>query len=389
MKAATIRQTVRRGALYINVREYHDGPKGTIRYGFDYKPDDYTREKIRRNALPDAISKAEELLGVGHAGKASLLSINPNELAEFLRWKESQRKSPTVPEIVSAFMDEKRALQAKRELSEKHVRDLWGTLKEFAKAFTQRLDELERMPVETWLNDQQTGPRRFNNLRTHLVALVHFARAHNWITTEVTSIEQIPRRKVTTKKETYTPEELKRILQSVPTEWLPAIVFGAFCGVRPEEICPDPKSHKPPLRWENVMWTKLKVEVPADVSKDGRRRWTPICDAAMAFISRWRQSKGRMVPDLRMSDFTAKWATKAQLPQKKWKYDALRHSYASYRLAITNDIAALSLEMGNSVKMIHDHYLDLQHEDVAQEWFGLTPEKCGLTLVPDNVVQFA
>lgn len=53
----------------------------------------------------------------------------------------------------------------------------------------------------------------------------------------------------------------------------------------------------------------------------------------------------------------------------KWKKDGWRHSYASYRLALTQNAHALAEEMGNSVHMIRTHYLDLKHEDEAQKWF--------------------
>lgn len=157
--------------------------------------------------------------------------------------------------------------------------------------------------------------------------------------------------------------------------------------MRPEEIAPNPKSKKPALKWENFLWKKSKIDLPAEVAKDGRRRFVPICDTAMAWLAPWRHSKGRVVPNKRMDRRTGKWAEDAKLDC--WRNDALRHSYASYRLAKTQDIAALSLEMGNSVKMIHDHYLDLKHDDESDAWFELTPEKVGIVVLPDNVVQFA
>ena len=57
----------------------------------------------------------------------------------------------------------------------------------------------------------------------------------------------------------------------------------------------------------------------------------------------------------------------------KWKNDGLRHSFASYRLALTKDMAALCLEMGNSPSIVFKHYLDLRHEDEAERWFGVLP----------------
>ena len=56
-----------------------------------------------------------------------------------------------------------------------------------------------------------------------------------------------------------------------------------------------------------------------------------------------------------------------------WKPNALRHSYASYRLADVKDAARVALEMGNSPSMLFRNYRELVTEQQAQEWFALTP----------------
>ena len=63
-------------------------------------------------------------------------------------------------------------------------------------------------------------------------------------------------------------------------------------------------------------------------------------------------------------------ASGAGLP---WKANALRHSFISYRLARTKDIAAVALEAGNSPKMIFAHYRELCTEVEAADWFGILP----------------
>ena len=53
----------------------------------------------------------------------------------------------------------------------------------------------------------------------------------------------------------------------------------------------------------------------------------------------------------------------------------MRHSFCSYRLAITQDAAKAALEAGNSPQMIFRHYRELTSEDEAKEWFGVMPSK--------------
>jgi hypothetical protein len=58
-----------------------------------------------------------------------------------------------------------------------------------------------------------------------------------------------------------------------------------------------------------------------------------------------------------------------------WKANALRHSFISYRLAQTKDMAAVALEAGNSPTMIFRHYRELATEEEAADWFGILPAK--------------
>ena len=56
-----------------------------------------------------------------------------------------------------------------------------------------------------------------------------------------------------------------------------------------------------------------------------------------------------------------------------WKHNALRHSFISYRVAETQDVAKVSLEAGNSPQMIFKHYRELVRPDAAKAWFALMP----------------
>jgi hypothetical protein len=65
----------------------------------------------------------------------------------------------------------------------------------------------------------------------------------------------------------------------------------------------------------------------------------------------------------------------------KWPSNALRHSYATYRLAQCNDAARVALEMGNSPQMLFRNYRELADEHDAAAWFSITPAPAA------NVVQ--
>lgn len=362
-KSAPVEKTVRHGSLRLDVRKYADG-----RFGFDYKPPGEMRIKVRLETAEKAIERAGEILGVAHGGKVERLAIDEGEYAEFLRWKAERTRKAKVADVVASFV----ASKTGKGRSVHHVGRLRRDLEAFSKAFPVMIGELTRGNVEKWLNARNVGPRRWNNLRESIVALHRFARREGLLGAALTGPELIERRRVESDVATYAPAELHKILAVVPREWLPFVVLGAFCGIRPMEIAPDPKSGKPPLTWGNILWAKKKVDVPAKVSKTRRRRFVPLSEAAAAFLRdrRHEPASARLCPFLRSPSDV--WAKAAGVP---WKPDALRHSYASYRLALTQDMAALALELGNSPAMIFTHYLDLKHEDEAREWFAIRPGK--------------
>ena len=55
------------------------------------------------------------------------------------------------------------------------------------------------------------------------------------------------------------------------------------------------------------------------------------------------------------------------------KHNVLRHSFASYKLAIKRDVNALALEMGNSPQMLKRDYLELATPRQGKHWFSLMP----------------
>lgn len=363
MRAARVVRTVRVGSLRLDVREYADK-----RFGFDYQPPGQRRVKVRLHRIGEAEERAREILGAARGGKVERLSIDEAEYAEFLRWKAERKRPAMIPDLVRDYIAKKES----KGVSAVWLHGIRGDMESFSEAFNKPIGDLTSAEVVRWLDAQQVGPRRWNNLRAHIVSLHIYAREQRLISAEKTPVEAIERKECSLTVHTYHPEEIVRITQVIPEEWLPVIALGAFSGVRPQEVAPEKRTAKDSLRWENILWEKHKIDVPAQVSKTGHRRFAPLTDAARAFLEPWRKAKakGLIAPAGRIYDQTARWAEKSGVP---WKPDALRHSFASYRLALTNDLAALSLEMGNSPTMIRRHYLDLKHEDEAQEYFAIRP----------------
>lgn len=359
---ASVVRTIRSGSLSLCIRQYADG-----RHGFDYTPPGEARSQVRLKTMEDAEARGRELLGAAEAGKVERLSIDPDEYAEFLRWKAARRPKAAVPALVEKFLRNKRD----KGRSEWHLRTLKGDLELFAAVFTGPISDLRSDAVEAWLTARGIGARRWNNLLASIVALHRFARREQVLSAELTPVELIERHSHRPKIETYSPNEFARLLSAAGEDWLPALIFGGMCGLRPEEYRPDPRFGKPGLTWANVLWAKGKIDVTAEASKVQRRRFANLCESAARLLHRYRKRSGPVLPFERLTKHTALIAEAAGVP---WKSNGLRHSYASYRLALTEDVPSLALEMGNSPAMIFAHYLDVKHREEAEEWFATVPK---------------
>jgi integrase len=97
----------------------------------------------------------------------------------------------------------------------------------------------------------------------------------------------------------------------------------------------------------------------------------PIHENLKKWLQPYRQTSGKVVPYANTSKQLAKIARKAGI---KWKHNALRHSFISYRVAECADIPRVADEAGNSPQMIRQHYLRRVKPALAAQWFNLVPE---------------
>ena len=55
-------------------------------------------------------------------------------------------------------------------------------------------------------------------------------------------------------------------------------------------------------------------------------------------------------------------------------HNLLRHSFASYRLALLDNLEKVAYEMGNTPDIITTNYRELVEKPDAEEWFSVYPE---------------
>jgi integrase len=66
-----------------------------------------------------------------------------------------------------------------------------------------------------------------------------------------------------------------------------------------------------------------------------------------------------------------------------WSNNGLRHSFASYRLAATNDAALTASELGHSTaKMLYSVYREVVLPEEAERYWNIVPEVDDGIIVP-------
>jgi integrase len=296
------------------------------------------------------------------------------DAAKFLAARHPASGPPRmVPKVVDEFIADRRSAGC----SEIHLRDLRIRLTRFGDTFQVPITAVTAPQVADYLgalkNAKTTTAKAASNRsranhRALIVALFNFAKLRRYVSRDqADEIAEIPVPKFRTGEvEVFTPAEFRRLLEAADEELRPAIAVGGLAGLRVAEIAR--------LDWRSIKLDERVIVVGGDIAKTASRRVVPIGEALAAWLTPHKKPFGRVFPaegeGLGVGDALvsrcARLATRAGI---EWKRNALRHSFGSYRLSVTADLARVALEMGNSPSVINAHYRALTTEAEGKKWF--------------------
>jgi integrase len=285
---------------------------------------------------------------------------------EFLLWHDRRKPRKDCHEAIAEFLAVKRSNAG---LSAYNVANLKRHLSNLP-----RLDLSEITPAN--LPPLTGAPRTRRNAIAAWITFFRWAQRMEYLPHgELTAPERLEKpivpRAVPT---TYTPADLEILLANVAPEYLPWLALAAWAGIRTEEICPDPKSGKDALRWEDFAWERDLLVVRPEVAKTGRRRVVPIL-APLRTVLLPLAGKGRVGPFLppHTPPCGGKLAETTRLGAfvGGWKRNALRHSFISFRAAMCGSLAQTAMEAGNSESEARKSYNDAKGKDEAEKWFDV------------------
>ena len=273
-------------------------------------------------------------------------------------WNNAQ-KSETAGNAFTAFM----AAKTGDNLRGRYLSDLRSRVGRFVESFKDRkLTDITPAEIDRYLRALGVVPLSRNTVRMRLSVFFEYARQRGWV--QVNPLPDVSKAKVTAGVPgILSLEQVARLLEAASEEILPFCAIGAFAGLRSAEI--------ERLEWRHIKFSEKLIEVSAQSSKTGSRRFVTILPNLFEWLAPYRDRYGKVCPSNLYSKLVA---DRQRAGLTNWPSNGLRHSYASYHLAHFKDAPALSLELGHtSPRMVFAHYRELVRPSEAERFWKIAP----------------
>jgi integrase len=314
-------------------------------------------EAVREHGAPlDAVA-------LEYSEASKLLDGVP--LIEAVRFYSRHHGRGITRKSVADAVDAMIAAKTAKGVSAVYLADLRYRLGVFREAFHCDVNALAPDDVAAFFDCLRLSPRSYNNFLRTVRTFLTFAQNHGWLSKEADLLARVEKRsEKSTPVEIFTPAQLATLLKKASPAIAPCLALGAFAGLRSEEILR--------LDWADVEKRPGFIEVAAHKAKTATRRIVPISDNLARWLAIAPRSAERVWPHSKAWFFEAM-RNVASDAKIKWKQNALRHSFISYRLAEIQDVNRVALEAGNSPQMIFRHYRELATPEQARTWFSIAP----------------
>lgn len=279
---------------------------------------------------------------------------------------ESIQKSAPLLQAIQELIENRRTSGA----SKRYCYDLGLRLGRFSRAFPNRIvGDISTRDIDEWLIGLKLAPVTRNTFRRDLRTLFSFCATRGYASGN--PVQATAKAKVVAGAPgILTVPQAVALLSACEPEILPLVAISLFAGLRSAEM--------EKLDWSEVDIEGGHIEVTASKAKTARRRLVPISENLAAWIQPLTLRCGPVAPKGLRKRFDA---VKDAAGLSDWPPNAMRHSYASYRLAQCQDAARVSLEMGNSPQMVFAHYRELVKPKDAACYWSISPDKDAMKVV--------
>lgn len=207
-----------------------------------------------------------------------------------------------------------------------------------------------------------------NEYRRTLYSFFKFCKMQDWL--DVNPVEKVESWRARGRTpQIFTPDEVRKILNSTPpqSEIRAFTAIAAFTGIRNAEL--------KRLTWDKIRLDDREIILDSEITKTASRRIVKIPEN----LAKWLE------PYVWDIDTKKKILTRRKVPVLKklheslgkgnWIKNGLRHSAATYYLALTKNAYLTAEQMGHAVDVLKQHYNGLAREKDAIKYFDILPEE--------------
>lgn len=379
--------------------------KAHYRYMVFVSDNDGKRKERWFVAKGDALEEAARLCGEAEAAGVKNI-VTDGERAAILAFRDGVKSlpdpKPTLAEAVNLYLQglgnrtkpitveelvELRLSAAKaRGLHHRTLIDLGGAdgtrgrLGAFARAFPDKqVVTITTEEVEAWLDKHCVSTSSRREMLVRLNGLFALAVKREYIAKNPIGKIPLPARNAP-KATILTNTQCAALLAACAPASLPAVAIQLFAGLRLAEA--------QRLRWEDIDFDRDSLRVTQRKGAGNRReklRHVPIQPVLKAWLQPHKREAGTVLPptprkkhvgqgsaQMLRNDFDrARTAAKLE----SWDANTLRHTFASNRLAVLQDVEKLRYEMGHTEgRTALEHYVNLVHHQEARAFWNLFPK---------------
>lgn len=325
---------------------------------------DGERQRKNLGALQDlaAVNKREILLALERLQpfNASIL-----EVADFyIRYAMPPKGPITVAEAVEKFLEAKaRANRRPRYL--KAMADSY--LSPLQRAFSGRIvNEITTEEMRRFIYGKPRAPKTvMNYLKSLDVFFNYLIKEGHCTMNPQTRIEKpmLGDGKTTFLAVEHAKAMLQYGLHANRKPECACMALVLFCGVRVEEV--------ERLTWADVRLQTRRVHLEGAATKKRKRRINEISENAWEWLSRC-QSEGDVAP----KNYDNRMRAVRREAKVKYEQNAMRHSFASYHVAMHEDAAKTAFMLGHpDANLLYNTYRDLAPKEHAILYWDIVPDE--------------
>ena len=278
----------------------------------------------------------------------------------YLHHKPQEEKS--VQDAYEHYLAEKERVG----LSKNTTREIKTVMKPFVKAFSYNLtSSIQEVDLAKFIQKGKVAPQTQNNRQKVYHKFFNFCLKQDWVSEN--PLRRYDKIKIVHDTvQIFTPMEAKTVIETAAHEnheiLLPYITLMMFCGLRNSEASKLP--------WDKIRFDgdTVNIHIDAKVAKTASRRSITAQRNAAQLL---KYCKDNSLTNPYPKNFRKRFDKLKAATGLDWRPNILRHTFGTYRYALSENAEATSKEMGNSPTILKKYYDGLATKREAEKFFEL------------------